>query len=77
MLRAVQGSNDSGLEVGACLGMKSIRNPCAGESHERFDEGVQVKACSLRYSFLLQKSFQSFGLLSEMTADFVTLHFFW
>ena len=29
--------------------MKNIGKPCAGEPHARFDEGGQVKACSLLY----------------------------
>jgi len=31
-----------GLALGACLGMKTIGKPCAGEPHARFDEGGQV-----------------------------------
>ena len=52
-LRAVQSFRDSGLELGACPGMKNIGKPCAGEPHARFDEGGQAKACSLLYSLVL------------------------
>ncbi len=31
--------------------MKNIGKPCAGEPHARFDEGGQVRACSLLYPF--------------------------
>ena len=30
--------------------MKNIGKPCAGKSHARFDEGGQVKTCSLLYT---------------------------
>ena len=30
--------------------MKNIGKPCAGEPHARFDEGGQVRACSLLYA---------------------------
>ena len=33
----------------ACFGMKNIGKPCAGKLHARFDEGGQVRACSLLY----------------------------
>jgi hypothetical protein len=39
----------SGLALGACLGVKNIGKPCAGKPHARFDEGGQVKTCSLLY----------------------------
>ncbi len=29
--------------------MKNIGKPCAGKPHARFDEGGQVKTCSLLY----------------------------
>jgi len=45
----MQGSNSSGLALGACLGMKNIGKPCAGKPHARFDEGGQARACSLLY----------------------------
>ena len=32
--------------------MKNIGKPCAGEPHARFDEGGQVKTCSLLYPFV-------------------------
>ena len=35
----VQGFRESGLELGACLGVKNIGKPCAGEPQARFDEG--------------------------------------
>ena len=38
-LRAIQGSNGGRLETGACLGMKNIGKPGAGEPRARFDEG--------------------------------------
>ena len=37
------------LALGACLGMKNIGKPCAGEPHARFDEGGQARACPLLY----------------------------
>ncbi|MBK8114235.1 MAG: maturase [Candidatus Accumulibacter sp.] len=43
----------SGLELGACLGVKNIGKPCAGKSHARFDEGGQVKPCPLLYTITL------------------------
>lgn len=55
-LRAIQGSHSSGLALGACLGMKNIGKPCAGEPHARFDEGGQARACSLLYSLISQAS---------------------
>ncbi|MGH8652181.1 MAG: hypothetical protein ACREYE_08380, partial [Gammaproteobacteria bacterium] len=48
-LWAVQSSCGGGLALGACLGMKNIGKPCAGEPHARFDEGGQARACSLLY----------------------------
>ena len=33
--------------------VKNIGKPCAGKLHARFDEGGQVKACSLLYPFTL------------------------
>lgn len=38
--RAIQGSRSSGLALGACLGMKNIGKPCAGEAQAQFDEGA-------------------------------------
>ncbi len=40
---AIHGAHASGLEGGACLGVKNIGKPCAGKPHARFDEGGQVK----------------------------------
>ena len=37
------------MENSACLGVKDIGKPCALIAHARFDEGGQVKACSLLY----------------------------
>ena len=51
-LRAVQTPDGRGLALGACLGMKNIGKPCAGEPHARFDEGGQAKACSLLYPII-------------------------
>ena len=48
-LWALQSSDGSGLEIGACLGVKNIGKPCAGKPHARFDEGGQARACSLLY----------------------------
>ena len=48
-LWAIQGSDNGGLENGACLGVKNIGKPCAGKPHARFDEGGQARACSLLY----------------------------
>lgn len=36
----------------ACLGVKNIGKPCALIAHARFDEGGQVKTCSLLYTVL-------------------------
>ena len=33
----------------ACLGVKNIGKPCAGQLHARFDEGGQARACPLLY----------------------------
>ena len=33
----------------ACLDVKNIGKPCAGEPHARFDEGGQARACPLLY----------------------------
>jgi len=46
-----QSSHKSGLEIGACLGVKNIGKPCAGKPHARFDEGGQARACSLLYPY--------------------------
>ena len=37
------------MENSACLGVKNIGKPCALIAHARFDEGGQVKTCSLLY----------------------------
>lgn len=42
-------NSNSVLENGACLGVKNIGKPCAGKPHARFDEGVQMRTCSLLY----------------------------
>jgi hypothetical protein len=36
-------------DEGVCPAVKNIGKPCAGKPHARFDEGGQVKACSLLY----------------------------
>ncbi len=38
--RLVRANRESGLELGAGLGMKSIGKPGAGKPHARFDEGA-------------------------------------
>ena len=48
-LEELESSNSSGLEIGACQGVKNIGKPCAGKPHARFDEGGQARACSLLY----------------------------
>ena len=48
-LRAIQSSDNGGLENSACLGMKNIGKPCAGKLHARFDEGGLSQGCSLLY----------------------------
>ncbi|MDP1638620.1 MAG: HAD-IC family P-type ATPase, partial [Candidatus Nitrotoga sp.] len=45
----IQSSDNSRLEIGACLDMKNIGKPCAGKLHARFDEGGQARDCSLLY----------------------------
>ncbi len=35
-----------------CLGVKNIGKPCALVAHARFDEGGQVRACSLLYPLI-------------------------
>jgi len=49
--RPVQSADISRLGEGACLAMKNIEKPCAGEPHARFDEGGQGYTCSLLYPF--------------------------
>jgi hypothetical protein len=39
----------SGLDESACLVVKNIGKPCAGEPQARFDEGGQGETCSLLY----------------------------
>ncbi|MDP1638520.1 MAG: transposase, partial [Candidatus Nitrotoga sp.] len=46
-LWVIQSSDNSRLEIGACLDMKNIGKPCAGKLHARFDEGGQARDCSL------------------------------
>ncbi|MDX8400210.1 MAG: hypothetical protein R8K20_08165, partial [Gallionellaceae bacterium] len=46
---AIQSSDNSGLEISACLGVKNIGKPYALIAHVRFDEGGQASACSLLY----------------------------
>ena len=53
-----------GLALGACLGMKNIGMPCAGEPHARFDEGGQACACPLLY----------LGIPTISIADSVFMH---
>ena len=52
-LWAIQGSDNSGLEISACLDMKNIGKPCTGKLHARFDEGGLSKDCSLLYLVVL------------------------
>jgi hypothetical protein len=52
-LEELESSNSSGLEIGACQGVKNIGKPCAGKLHARFDEGGQARACSLLYTLTL------------------------
>ena len=49
VLWAIQGSNSSGLALGACHGVKNFGKPCAGKLHARFDEGGQPTGCPLLY----------------------------
>ena len=48
-LWVIQSSDNSGLEISVCLGVKNIGKPCAGKLHARFDEGGQASACFLLY----------------------------
>ena len=52
-LWVIQSSDNGGLEISACLGVKNIGKPCAGKPHARFDEGGQAKGCSLLYPLTL------------------------
>jgi len=54
---AIQGSNNGGLEIGACLGVKNIGKPYALIAHVRFDAGGQARACSLLYPAEKTKGF--------------------
>ncbi len=42
LAEALQSADNSGLDESACLAVKNIGKPCAGEPHARFDEGGQV-----------------------------------
>ena len=63
-LWVIQSSDDSGLEISACLDMKNIGKPCTGigvgrafvkqklaKPHARFEEGGQA-GCSLLYPLI-------------------------
>ena len=52
-LEGLASSNSSGLEIGACQGVKNIAKPCAGKPHARFDEGGQARARSRKLRALL------------------------
>ncbi|MDP1637917.1 MAG: hypothetical protein Q8K74_11060, partial [Candidatus Nitrotoga sp.] len=61
----IQSSDNSRLEIGACLDMKNIGKPCAGKLHARFDEGGQARDCSLLYpQFLTPQFWRQQSLLS-------------
>ena len=55
---AIQGTDNGWLENGA-PSVKNIGKPCAGEPHARFDEGGQVRACSLPTRFSLLSNCRS------------------
>ena len=51
--------------------MKNIGKPCAGKPHARFDEGGQVRTCSLLYPFLNR----GFTLIEHEPEQFDRLEF--